>query len=497
MEKKYMVCYETDASRLLGKAEKVVFPENIKEIQKIIKNSNLDIIPRGAGTGLSGGVVPDNSLIIEMEKIDKVINFDRIHNSVYVESGISIKELNEKLEKIGFEFPIQPLNKSATIGGMAAVNVLDSRAMRYGKMKDWIEELEFVNGKGELIKISKNDLGDVCGMEGITGVIVRLKLKITPKIQRTISIFQTDSLDKVVSIARRLKQEKDVVMLELFSKFVSKLLGLPEKYNLIIEFNSNRGKINGEEYKNILKLKEKAYSVLVNEGYCILEDYKFFFDKLKDFMLYLNVNGIPYFSYLGSGVADVFFNERDERKRKLMTDLIKKIGGKPGGFGIGVKRKDFVDEFERKIIQRIKLRHDPSGKLNKRKVIDFMDVKMSYKKKGDKLFVKEDSSYNISEAKKEIKTPEEKMNELIEEIEVVDEKTGLSKEEELLKDYEDTYKSELPEKRRERIEQFAKDVPRQIEKKGRLSKEEEDMVKRVMMGGFGLSNEKEEKQNDN
>ena len=79
-------------------------------------------------------------------------------------------------------------------------------------MKDWVEGTEFVNGKGEIIKTSKADLGDVCGMEGITGIIVSAKLRITPLIKRTASVFQTDNLDELLSIARRLKQEKEMLL---------------------------------------------------------------------------------------------------------------------------------------------------------------------------------------------------------------------------------------------------------------------------------------------
>src|SRR3989344_7242518 len=159
MNKKEMLSYETDASRLIGKAEKVFFPRRAEEIQNIIKTSNLDIVPRGGGTSQIGGTIPNNSIIVDMNKMNKILNFDPKKRIIEVEAGINVKELNEKLNYINFEFPIRPLNETSTIGGMAAINTFNRRGMKYGRIKDWIEEIEFVNGRGELMKTSKADLG--------------------------------------------------------------------------------------------------------------------------------------------------------------------------------------------------------------------------------------------------------------------------------------------------------------------------------------------------
>ena len=79
-----------------------------------------------------------------------------------------------------------------------------------------VEEIEFVNGRGELMKIGKADLGDVCGMEGITGIIISAVLKIIPQIKRSASIFQSEDISEIFSIARRLKLEKEICSLTLF-----------------------------------------------------------------------------------------------------------------------------------------------------------------------------------------------------------------------------------------------------------------------------------------
>jgi len=499
MNRKEIVCYNTDASRAIGLADKVVFPKSVNDVQRVMKVAEKDIVPRGAGSGLMGGCVPQNSIVVDMSKMNKVANFNPAKKTVCVEAGITIKELNEKLRGGGFEFPIEPSNQGiSTIGGMIATNALGNRSMKYGAMKDWINEIEFVNGRGELMKTSRTDLTEICGMEGITGIIVKATLKIIPLMRRSASFFQTDEIDEALSIARRLRLEKEVVMLELFSPEVSKLLSFPRKYHILVEFDSNRGRIEGKDYETISKLKDKAYYVLASKGYYSSEDPKLFFDKLKEFIILLENNEIPYFGCLGNGIVHPFFKDGED-KRELVVNFIKKTKSKPGKYGIGLKRKDFLDDFEKKIIQRVKFRHDPFGKLNKGKVVDIDFVKgrgvERFKDRKQEEAVKLPKEETASGFLEELKTPEEKMEEFIEKAseveergekkeEVVDEIEVSEEVEERLKDYGSTFQSELAEEKRKRVEEFAKNVSKEIVKK--TSPANYDEIKDIMTNKYGF-----------
>lgn len=512
-DKKEIVCYNSDASRIVGKAEEVVFPETVEDIKEIIRSAHYDIVPRGAGSNFVGGCTPKRSTVVDMSKMNKILDFNSKKRYVSVEAGVTIKELNEKLEKAGLEFPIQPCNNGiSTIGGMIATNASGNRSMKYGKMKEWVEEIEFVNGKGELIKMGRTDIDEVCGMEGITGIIASARLEIIPKMKRTISVFQTDSLDELISTARKLKLEKEIVMIELISPAVSKLLKLPEKYNLIIEFDSERGKATGEEYERIIKLTEDIYSYLYSEKYYNSEDPKFYFDNLKEFIVFLERRAIPYFGFLGTGIMHPFFRDDEKAKREETIEIIKKMRGKPGKYGIGITRKYFIDEFETKMIYRVKSRYDPQGKLNKGKMIneDFRETEEIYGNRDNAKNIKPVKENNEvkkipekpikpvkeqkpqKEIKSEAKTPEEKMNILIKEAELI-EKGKENDVKETLKDYEYTYKSELQDEKRKKVEELAKNISRDIsnkemaeeraeeKKKTReTSKEEMDLINKIM-----------------
>jgi FAD/FMN-containing dehydrogenase len=544
--KKEIVCYNTDASRLIGNAEKVFFPKTAKEVQKIIQTYNLDIVPRGAGSEKVGGVIPNNSIVVDMSKMNKVSNFDILKRIVCVQAGITIRELNERLNKIGFEFPIQTNNQGvSSIGGMIALNQIGNRSMKYGKMRDWIEEIEFVNGRGELMKLGKSDMMDVCGMEGITGIIISAVLKVIPKVKRSVSIFQSENINEIFSVLRRLKLEKDICSLSLFPPKVSKLLELPERYHIIIEFDSERGKIKEEEYKTFSKINDKAYYSLASEGYYSSEDPWFFFDKLKDFALFLEKNNIPYFSKIGAGIIYAFFKDNEKEKKQEVIQMISRMGGKAGEYGIGLTRKYLKENVEKKVIQRVKTRHDSFGKINMNKVIEtgtsleqrqkpmppgVYHLKPIEKEEVEEIksFIEEKNPFDFIE---EIKNPEEKMEAFIEKVELIDKSQQVldlkpgqdlslqqAQDYEIgirLKDYEDTYKSELKDENKKRIEEFAKDIAHEIihpkkpiteiekkamdsqprieddeskinypdsERRGKLTKEEEDVIKKVMLG---------------
>ena len=359
-----LICYDTDASRIEGKAARVFHPETEQEIMKIVSSSMEDIVPRGSGTNVVGGCVPNNSIVIDMRNMDKVTNFDPAKQTITVEAGITIKELNEKLKKINKEFPIY-FKEQSTIGSIG------DKSLRYGIMKDMIEKIDFINGRGELLNIGKADLSEVCGMEGITGIITKAILRIINLREKSLSLFQSDNLEEVLSIAKKLKIEREVVSLKFYSKKVSLLFGFPEKYHIIVGFDSDKGKIKDKDYEKISNIIKKEYYSLYSNDYIESEDAKLFYDKLKEFITFLEDIDVIYTGDLGSSIINPFFKEKETDKKNKTIEIIKKIGAKKGRYGIGLKRKYLIEPLEKKIIQRIKKRHDPFFKFNRNKLIDF------------------------------------------------------------------------------------------------------------------------------
>ena len=431
-----LVCYNTDGSGISGRAERVIFPKDVADVKRAVLDFQ-NLVPRGLGSNIVGGCVPNNSVVMDMKNMNS-INFDFRTELVYVEAGTTVKELNERLKAIGCEFPI---SGEGTIGGMIAMNV-PSLFGGYGNIREWIEEIEFVNGRGELINFGKADLGEICGLEGITGIIIGAKLRVISYVEKSASIFQSSDVEEVFSIAKRLRLEKSVVMLRFYSPYFSKLLGFPEKYHVVIGFNNTDGRIKGEEYDALFEKIRKDYYVMNRHGYRDREDPKFLFEKVREFILFLDKFSIPYSADFNLGIVFPYFKGDTENFEKMRDSkfsdknfdaissgikipdsfkikdfedfgnvneskfsmerqetikMINRMNGKPGKYGIGIKRKDRVDNLQRRIIRRVKMRHDPFLKLNKGKFIDMEsldDEDLDQRKESLKVVFKENFEKN-------------------------------------------------------------------------------------------------------
>lgn len=369
---KYKQIYEKDINNLTGKAAAIVYPESDEEIIKLVKSSNSDLIVRGGGTSFTGALIPNNSIIIDMSKKDKILELNLERKTIYIESGVILQDLNDKLKKYNLEFPIQAFfPKLETIGGMIAKNSCGSREIKYARMMNWVESLEVINGKGELIKVPKSDLSEFIGMEGITGIILWANLRLTSIKKRTLSILKSESLSEIFKANKKLRLSQEIASIDLFDKDLSKLLGFERKYHLFIEYESESGLFKDKDYEKFIAVKQEAYKKIAAEGYVLVENSKIFMDSLEDFTIYLEKNSIPFYANFSSGVFYSFFKENSIANQKELCNFVKKLKGKVSYcFGIGLLKKEYLDAGEQIIIKRVKDRHDPNWKFNRNKLID-------------------------------------------------------------------------------------------------------------------------------
>jgi FAD/FMN-containing dehydrogenase len=364
------VAYSTDASMIKGEAERVILPGKVEEIEEIVKSCG-NIVPRGGGSGLVGGAVPQNSVVIDLSKMNKIIEIDKMRKTAYVEAGVILDDLQEKLEEYGLEFPVHPSSHSVcTIGGMIATNAVGSRGTRYGNTADWVQSIEVIDGKGDLRKINKLDIGDIAGREGITGIIVRCVLKLSELKKRTADLISETELDNLIEKVKELKREEDVSMIEFLDRKISGFLGFEEKYHLIIEYESEKGSLKNEKYRELIEKRDKAYPLLAHNGYVVIEDPKVILSRIKEIILWLEQRNIPFFGHIGSGILHPCFKKEQEKEIREMLKYIKKLSGSiTGEHGIGLLKKDFIEDSDKILIERLKRRYDPDLKINKGKII--------------------------------------------------------------------------------------------------------------------------------
>lgn len=371
LQSKFCNAYESDASQIKGQSKEVFIPETIEEVQKFVIG-NKAITPRGAGTGLVGGCVSNGTCILDISKLNKIISFNKIRKTIEVEAGIILDDLNNFLERFGFEFPINPSSHSVcTIGGMIATNAVGSRAIKYGKTGNWIEWIDIVDAKGRIQRKLKSEISDYIGLEGISGVIIRACLKITETKDRTASLISFDSFFSLIEKVKELKRNPDVSMIEFCDKTISQLIDFPNGYNLLVEFESLEGEYSGEEYFKLLAKRDMAYPLVAKLGYSHIEDPKLFLDKIYELMGWLENNKIPVFGHISVGILHPCFSKDQLKKIPDMMKIVKRLSGQISGeHGIGLLKKQFIEPQDKKLIYILKKRLDPENKFNPGKVVD-------------------------------------------------------------------------------------------------------------------------------
>jgi glycolate oxidase len=187
--------YGTDATKLAYVPDAVAFPGRILEISDILSLANQErfpVIPRGAGSGKSGGALPVlGGLVLAMDRFDRILQVDDQNLVAKVESGVITARLQEEVEKFGLFYPPDPASiRISTIGGNVAECAGGLRAVKYGVTRDYVLGLTVVLPTGEIVRTgvetAKGVVGYdltrlIIGSEGTLAVIVDITLRLIPK----------------------------------------------------------------------------------------------------------------------------------------------------------------------------------------------------------------------------------------------------------------------------------------------------------------------------
>ncbi|NMA14860.1 MAG: FAD-binding protein, partial [Clostridia bacterium] len=194
----------------------VIFPESTEEVSKVLKvlyKYKIPVIPRGAGTNLNGGTVPlDDVAILELAKMNKVIEVDLSNRFVAVEAGVTNLEVQKALEPHGYFYAPDPASQSvSSIAGNIAENAGGPRCVKYGVTANNVIGLEVVLSDGTVF-VSNGPLSEEPGYnltgimhasEGMFGVITKAWLRILKKpeaVKTMLAIFnELEDAAKTVS----------------------------------------------------------------------------------------------------------------------------------------------------------------------------------------------------------------------------------------------------------------------------------------------------------
>lgn len=418
--------YEEDINLFNGKSNEIIIPKEVQEIQEFIRNSKKDITIRGFGNSFVGGCVPNDSDIIDMSKMNKIIKIDPEGKRVLVEAGVCVNDLNKALKKFNLQFPIFPIfSKTQTIGGLISVNSPGMREIRYSKLRNWIDYTEIINYKGELIKLSRSDSNDFVGGEGLMGVIIRISLKLCTDKKRSISVIKLEDIEKAIEVGKKLKMDPNISMIYLIDKRICEKIDLENKYHLFVEFENEQGNMVDERYNYFINKILSVYKKSSEQGYFIFDCCRIPLDKLRETLKVLEENDLFFCSHVVTGIIEIYSNP-DNKKINNILDIIKKQRSKIGeGTGYGLTRKEYIDSEDLSLLKRIKKRQDPYYKFNKNKVFDEERLLEEMN------LEKEDLEKETKEIEENLKNIENKeIFELVDKNVIIDKKNKMTKEEE-------------------------------------------------------------------
>jgi len=213
-----LLCYAYDATNRHYRPDAVAFPANTHEISDILKLANehrFFVVPRGAGTGMSGGALAvKGGLVLVMTRFSRILTIDTENLVAEVEPGVVTGHFQEAVEEKGLFYPPDPSSAPfSTLGGNVAECAGGPRAVKYGVTRDYVLGLEVVLPTGEIIRTgvhtAKGVVGYdltrlIVGSEGTLGVITKIVLRLfpLPEVVRTLSVV----FDRIHDAARTVSE---------------------------------------------------------------------------------------------------------------------------------------------------------------------------------------------------------------------------------------------------------------------------------------------------
>jgi glycolate oxidase subunit GlcD len=186
--------YECDGLTLTpSRPELVVFPRTTEQVSRIVKEcraQGVPFVPRGAGTGLSGGAHAEpGSVIIELSRMRSIFELDPDDRIAVVQPGVVNSELSRVAAPHGLFYAPDPSSQQAcTIGGNVAENSGGPHTLKYGTTTNHVLALELVLPDGEILRLGNRSglapgydlVGAVVGSEGTLGIVTEVTVRLEP-----------------------------------------------------------------------------------------------------------------------------------------------------------------------------------------------------------------------------------------------------------------------------------------------------------------------------
>jgi glycolate oxidase len=185
--------YARDGSIVEGACGLVVLPESTSEVVACVRLAaalGLEIVPRGSGTGLTGGAVPfEDAVVISLARMTRILEIDQRVPCAWVEPGVLNLDISMAARPLGLHYAPDPSSQAAcSIGGNVATNSGGPHCLAYGVTAQHVLGMELVTADGEVLQLGGPapdppgyDLrGLAVGGEGTLGIVTKVCARLTP-----------------------------------------------------------------------------------------------------------------------------------------------------------------------------------------------------------------------------------------------------------------------------------------------------------------------------
>jgi glycolate oxidase len=429
-----LVCYGFDASRIDRLPGAVLWPESTDDVVAISKYASeegIPIIPRGAGTGMTGGSVPEKgAMVVSFERMRRVLEIDRENLTMLVEPGVINGYIQKELGLEGYFYPPDPASMNfCTIGGNVAENAGGPRALKYGVTRDYVLGLEAVLPDGRVlntgVRTPKGVVGYdltrlLVGSEGTLATITKIRLRFLPEPESLVTLLATfhdlSDAGRVVSdivtsgIIPRVLELMDRYAVQAVEEFRPSGLSTDTAL-LIIELDGNSADVRRQAEK-VLRICEeggadvrmaediqarerlwesrRAVSPAINRisPTKINEDIVVPRTEMPGMLRFLEdlseKSGIPIINFGHAGDGNIHVNimvNEDDREnysrglalvKEIFEETIRRGGTISGEHGVGLTKADYITmeigQTAMDMMRGIKRLFDPKNILNPRKI---------------------------------------------------------------------------------------------------------------------------------
>ncbi len=177
-----------------GTAAVLVMPRSTADVVAAVDAANavgVPIVPRGAGTGLTGAAnASDGCIVLSLHRMNQILEIDETNRTCVVQPGVINSDLKAAVAARGLFYPPDPASfEMSSIGGNVATNAGGLCCVKYGVTRDYVMGLEVVLASGEVMRTGRTTIKSTTGLdltglfigsEGVLGIITEIRLRLVP-----------------------------------------------------------------------------------------------------------------------------------------------------------------------------------------------------------------------------------------------------------------------------------------------------------------------------